>query len=122
MARVLVIDDDPAIGRLIKLILATENIEVDKADSGAAGLALLHSAPEQPDVILLDLSMPGMDGRQVFEAVRRAGITSPVIFCSAFGAPAARRELGAQGAIEKPFDPETLLNSVLAFTDRIWSK
>jgi DNA-binding response OmpR family regulator len=114
MMTVLVVDDDPAIAKLIAIILATEHIDVERADSGEAALALLVDGRQQPDVIVLDLAMPGMDGRQVFREARRAGVTSPIIFCSAYGASAASNELGAEGAIDKPFNPELLIASIQA--------
>ena len=114
MVTVLVVDDDPAIGRLLSLILATENMDVARAESGAAALEMLQTGTQQPDVILLDLSMPGMDGRETFREVRRTGVTSPVVFCSAYGAESAKEELGAEGAINKPFNPESLIASIQA--------
>lgn len=117
MATVLVIDDDPAIGRLIRLVLSTEGIDVRSVQSGEDAMGLLRGGSFEPDVILLDLNMEGMDGREVFREAREAGVMSPIIFCSAFGASAARSEMGAQGAIEKPFDPDRLVASVRAFTD-----
>jgi CheY-like chemotaxis protein len=113
MLTVLVVDDDPAVARLLQAILATEGIQVEKANSGEAALAWLHDGHEEPDVILLDLMMPGMDGRQVFQEARRTGVETPVIFCSAYGANEARREVGAQGAIDKPFSPDTLIAAVM---------
>jgi DNA-binding response OmpR family regulator len=114
MATVLVVDDDPAIGRLVRLTLASEDIEVERADSGESALAFLRDGHAEPDVILLDLAMPGMDGRKLFGEVRRAGITCPIVFCSAYGAEDANRQLGGQGAIDKPFDPAKLVLSIRA--------
>ena len=121
MATVLVVDDDPAIGRLICLVLSAEGIDVRSAQSGEEALAVLQSGLFEPDVILLDLNMEGMDGREVFRLARQAGVTSPIIFCSAFGASAARSEMGADGAIEKPFDPDRLAASIRRFTEPGWS-
>jgi DNA-binding response OmpR family regulator len=117
MITVLVVDDDPAIGRILKLILQTAGMEVVKVENGPSALAWLHDGHDEPDVILLDLMMPGMDGREVFREVRRSGITAPVLFCSAYGAETANRELGAQGAIAKPFHPEALIASVERITE-----
>jgi CheY-like chemotaxis protein len=107
---VLVVDDDHGIVNVVSALLATEDVAVRKAYSGADGLALLKQ--EQPDLILLDLSMPGMDGREFYHRARHQGYDGPVIVCSAYGAAQARREMGAQGAIEKPFDPDMLVELV----------
>jgi DNA-binding response OmpR family regulator len=115
---VLVIDDDPAIGRLVRLILAAHNIQCESATSGEEGLAMLSNGHAAPDVILLDLAMPGMDGYTCFQELRRAGIDSPIILCSAYGAAQAKRMLGGQGAIAKPFEPATLITSIRALTSR----
>lgn len=109
---VLVVDDDRGIVNVVSALLATEDVAVRKAYSGAAGLALLQSEPAPPDLILLDLSMPGMDGREFYQRARHDGYDGPVIICSAYGAAQARREMGAQGAIEKPFDPDMLVDLV----------
>jgi DNA-binding response OmpR family regulator len=113
---VLVIDDDPAIGRLVRLILMDAGIEVESADNGRSALAHLTNGHRQPDLILLDLTMPDIDGREVFREARRASVTCPIVVCSAYGARAASRELGAQGALEKPFDPDALLETIYAVT------
>lgn len=108
---VLVIDDDHGIVSIVNALLASERIGVLKAYSGEEGLDYLR-AGHQPSLILLDLSMPGMDGREFYRRAREWGFDGPIIFCSAYGAAHARREMGAQGAIEKPFDPEMLIDVV----------
>jgi DNA-binding response OmpR family regulator len=110
VAKVLIVDDDQAIVRLISVVLNFDGIEVEKAYSGEEALVSLEN--DRPDLILLDLSLPGMDGREVFRRVRASGIEVPIIFCSSFGAEGANDELGGQGAVEKPFEPESLLEAV----------
>jgi DNA-binding response OmpR family regulator len=61
---------------------------------------------------LLDLDMPGMDGRTFYEQARAKGYRGPMLIFSAHGAAQAQHELGAQGFIEKPFDPDSLLQAV----------
>jgi DNA-binding response OmpR family regulator len=112
MTRVLIIDDDPAVVRLVSLVLHIEDIAVESACSGEEGMLYLSDGNPTPDLILLDLAMPGMGGREFFRQARSAGYEGPVLFCSAYGATAANKELGGQGAVEKPFDPEDLLASV----------
>lgn len=112
MPRVLVVDDDHGIVSFVNALLATEDVSVLRAYSGEDGLSVLKEDREQPDLILLDLAMPGMDGREFYRRVRDDGFDGPVIICSAYGAARARREMGAQAAIEKPFDPEILMDLV----------
>jgi DNA-binding response OmpR family regulator len=116
MVRVLVVDDDAAIGRLLRLTLTSSGIDVHIASSGESALALLQDGYKEPNLILLDLSMPGIDGREVFRLARGAGISCPIVFCSSFGAAAANQELGGHGAIEKPFDPLVVLEMVSTIT------
>lgn len=116
MVNVLVVDDDQSIGRLLRLVLALEGIQVSQAHTGEAAMDYLLEAETHPDFILLDLAMPGMDGREVFREARRAGVTCPIVICSSLGASQANKELGAQGAIEKPFDPAEVVAAVRALT------
>jgi two-component system OmpR family response regulator len=115
MVTVLIIDDDPAFGRLLKHFLTEDGTEA-AAMSGRDALALLQDSYGRPHLVILDL-VPGMDGREVFQQIRGAGANCPIIFCSAFGAAAANREIGGQGAIEKPFEPQRLVEMVHTLTE-----
>ncbi|HWQ12867.1 MAG TPA: response regulator [Roseiflexaceae bacterium] len=102
--RVLVVDDDPDIGRLLAVWLASRGMEVDVLESGEAAVSHLDRGP--PDLIFLDLLMPGMNGLQVLEHIRDAGLDSAVILTTAFGSEqvaidALRR--GADDYLRKPF-------------------
>jgi DNA-binding response OmpR family regulator len=108
--RVLVVDDDVNLTRLVRTILHTGGFEVLSSDD--AELALSVAERERPDVIILDLRMPRMDGRTFFRELRSRGIATPVLISSAFGARSAQIELGAEASIEKPFDPERLIEAV----------
>ena len=79
---ILVVDDDPNISRLEQLYLEKENFEVRLADRGDTALEEFRRLP--PDLILLDVMLPGMDGYQVLKAVRRSG-NIPVIMVTAKG-------------------------------------
>lgn len=110
LVRVLIVDDDPVIRRLVSLTLVDEGYQVDVAEDGEQGLALLDRAPDAlPDLIVLDLEMPVLDGRTFYRKIRDRGLAVPVMILSAFGAHAARRELGAEAALDKPFDPFDLV-------------
>src|SRR6185369_16192264 len=97
--KALVIDNVEDMRRIIRLALERMGgMTVCEADGGLAGLAAARS--ERPDVILLDVMMPGMDGRAVLTALRGDPLTAamPVIFITASVAPAERRALVAMGA------------------------
>lgn len=107
---VLIIDDDKNLTLLLTTVLELEGLQVLTATDGQAALDLLGT--HDVDVIVLDLLMPGMDGRTFFRELRARGDSTPVLVASAYGARSAQRELGAEGAIEKPFDPESLARAV----------
>ena len=106
----MIVDDDISVLRLLSLLLRTEGFEVLVAVGGAAALTSLEE--NSPDLMILDLSMPEIDGRMVFKRARDDGFEGPVIICSAFGAEAAKRELGAEAAVSKPFDPDDIISSI----------
>lgn len=109
--KVLVVDDDHAILRMLRLCLSTAGLRVTTADNGAAGLDRLGG--DDIDVVVLDLQMPTMDGRSFYREMVARGQTKPVVIVSAYGAEEARRQLGAAAAIPKPFDPDALIEMVL---------
>ena len=111
--RVLVIDDEPLLRATLQQILGDEGYIVDVASDGAAGLqrALLH----RPDVILLDLMMPTMNGKQFLQALRAEPnfVTLPVLIMTAVqGITTNLALLGVGEVLEKPFDAEDLLSKV----------
>src|SRR5687768_6154678 len=110
--KILLVDDEPDIRKVGRISLARiGNYQVVEACSGAQALGI--AASERPDVILLDVMMPEMDGPTTFANLRSDPTTSgiPVIFMTAkaqMHEVAAIRALGATGVIAKPFDPRTL--------------
>lgn len=115
--RVLIVDDDPAIRKVAELSLSrVANWDVLAADSGARALAMV--ADYKPDVILLDVMMPGMDGTATFARLQESpgSEDTPVIFLTAKVQKHEVQhycELGAAGVITKPFDPLTLPQDIL---------
>jgi DNA-binding response OmpR family regulator len=102
MKKILVIDDDPATTELLKLILTPHGFEVFSAHSGEEGIQLTHD--KSPDVIILDLMMPGMDGWEVCRRLR-AFCQTPILVLSALDAPgqvAAALDAGADDYLVKP--------------------
>lgn len=110
-ARLLIIEDEVGIRDGLELFLS-KNYELDFADNGVDGLKMAIRRP--PDLILLDLKMPEMDGFQVCKAFRndREFDHIPIIILSAFNNVADRTilyEMGADDYITKPFDPKELV-------------
>jgi two-component system OmpR family response regulator len=120
--KVLIIDDDADIRMIAGMSLTRlGGMEVVEAASGAEGVR--RAAEERPDVILLDMMMPIMDGSQTLSALRAqpATATTPVIFLTAKAVQvevARMRDLGAAGVLIKPFDPRTLAGDVRALINR----
>ncbi|MBI4672896.1 MAG: response regulator [Chloroflexi bacterium] len=117
LQRILLVEDDPDIQAVGQLALeAVGGFTVQLCSSGNAAL---EQAPTfAPDLILLDVMMPGMDGMTTFTALRQNPLTAtvPVIFMTAkvqVHEVAHYKELGALGVISKPFDPMTLSNLIL---------
>lgn len=104
---VLVVDDDRPVARMVAATLSIEGFQVAIANDGVEALESVES--RAPDAIVLDLQMPVLDGREVFKTLRTRGLTVPVVILSAYGAEAAQQELGAEGFVNKPFDPEDLI-------------
>jgi len=116
--RILVVDDDPPSVKMTAFLLREEGYEVLAASNGRDALLLLER--EKPDLVLLDVMMPGLDG---FETLRqiRARDPIPVIFLSAKGETADRvagLEIGADDYLAKPFEPSELLARVKAVLRR----
>jgi DNA-binding response OmpR family regulator len=114
-ACILVVDDDPGIRRLLRATLSDEGFDVTAASNGQEALAVARES--EPDLVILDIEMPVMDGPACFRALRQQGIESAVIILSAHGARAAAAELGADAAIDKPFDPEDIIAHVRRLTE-----
>lgn len=117
--RVLVIEDDPAVGDMLLMVLEVEGFIVDVATDGHAGLDLARSC--RPDVIVLDVMMPRIDGWAVAEALQQDPdlASVPIVFCtSKADADSTWRgwRLGAASYLTKPFDNEALISELLRVT------
>lgn len=121
MIRILYVDDEADIREVAQLALELDpEIEVRSCASGAEGVEM--AAAWHPDLILLDVMMPGMDGPTTFARLRAQPDTAeiPVVFITArTQAQEVQRfrELGARGVLAKPFDPMTLADQVRALID-----
>jgi DNA-binding response OmpR family regulator len=105
-----IIDDDLALLRLLRLIFEDAGYSIRTYSD--ARIALDDIDKEGPDAVILDLEMPAMNGREFYKALRQRGSKTPVLILSAYGARAAHLELGAQGYLDKPFDPDLLVEAL----------
>ena len=117
--RVLVVDDEDNVTHLVSSALRFDGFETVTADSGPSALAAV--AANDPDLIVLDVMMPGMDGLGVLQSLRSAGSQVPVIFLTARDAANDRiggLRSGADDYVVKPFSIEELLARVHAVLRR----
>jgi DNA-binding response OmpR family regulator len=119
MARILIIEDEPAMQLGLKDNLEFENYQVDVANEGEAGLQKIKTG--QHDLILLDVMLPKLSGFDICKAARAAGIKTPIILLTARGEEIDKvlgLELGADDYITKPFSVRELLARVKAMLRR----
>jgi two-component system nitrogen regulation response regulator NtrX len=117
--RVLIVDDERNIRRTFTMVLAAEGYEVDSAESGEDGLA--RSLANRPDVAIVDVRLPGMDGLELLRRLREHDVELPVIMISGHGTIATAVEATRHGAfdfIEKPLGKERLLVAIRNALDR----
>lgn len=124
MASVLLcIDDEPGVVELVELIMRTENVVVKGASSGAEGLAVMKDT--SPNIVLLDIMMPDMDGWEVFKHIKADPDLAdiPIIILTArdstFEEIVARERAGVDDYITKPFTPAELRQSVNKFLSQV---
>jgi CheY-like chemotaxis protein len=120
VARVLVIDDDPAVRSVIQLVLEREGHAVTVASDGRAGLKALDAGAV--DLLIVDIFMPGMDGLETIRAVQQEHAGLPVIVISGSSIFSASEtapdflmmaiKLGAVRGLRKPFRPNDLIDAV----------
>ena len=109
---ILVIDDDPHMLKLMKITLEREGYDVILATDGIVGISLLKET--KPDLVLLDILMPGIDGYEVLDRIRRES-NVPVIMMTAVrdvDSVVKSLNLGADDYLRKPFSPKELIARV----------
>ena len=122
LARILYVEDDPDIQAIAVMVLETiHGFTLESCSSGSE--ALQKAVQFKPDLVLLDVMMPGMDGPETLKGLRGFPelATTPVVFMTAKVQPQEVEgylNLGAVGVIAKPFDPMTLADELRA----IWAK
>jgi DNA-binding response OmpR family regulator len=117
-ARILVVDDEPHIVELVRYNLEQEGYQVSTAARGESALASVRAAP--PDLVVLDIMLPGVDGLEVCRRLRRESAV-PIIMLTAKGGELARvvgLDIGADDYVTKPFSPRELVARVRAVLRR----
>lgn len=120
--RILIVEDEPDIAEVLRYNLEKEGFRVEIAGRGETGLETARHAPS-PDLILLDLMLPGMDGLEVMRALKRESTTArvPIVMITARGEEVDRivgLELGADDYVSKPFSPREVVLRVKAVLRR----
>ncbi|WP_158743266.1 response regulator transcription factor [Acidisphaera sp. L21] len=119
-AHVLVVDDDDRLRRLLQRYLAENGFRVTMAETAADARSKMRSV--QPDLLVLDVSMPGETGLDLTESMRREKSDIPILLLTARGAPEDRIagfEAGADDYLGKPFDPYELVLRIRAMLRRV---
>jgi two-component system KDP operon response regulator KdpE len=107
--RILIVDDEPPIRRLLKTSLAAQDYRVEEAENGEAALEFLGR--NKVDLVVLDLGLPGMDGLELVRRLRTNGSATPIVILSSRDDEAgkvAALDLGADDYVSKPFGMEEL--------------
>ncbi len=115
---ILIVDDEPSIREVVRLYLQREGFVVDAAADGATALEL--ASTRRPDLVVLDLMLPGLDGLEVYRRLRSVDV--PVIMLTAKGAEHDRiagLEMGADDYVVKPFNPRELVARVKTVLRRV---
>ena len=109
--RILVVDDDPDVRLLLRAILESGGYQVSEARDGVAALTLIQDS--QPDLVVADMVMPGMDGQELIARIRSDVRTARLRILAVTGYPAAREQAySADAVLEKPIDRLSLLGTV----------
>jgi len=123
MKKVLVVDDEPSIRKLLSVALSNRGFEVLEAEDGITGLAAVTT--HKPDLVVLDVMMPGMTGHEVHDKLRQRPETKelPVLFLSAAGTfEEQHREIASDpfaDYLPKPFKPSEVADHIAAMLDPV---
>ncbi len=113
MSRILIIDDDDQLRKSFHKLLLQEGYSIDSAASGEAGIALIRQSP--PDLVILDMRLPGMNGFETFKVIHEIEPKLPVIIMTAYGNTETAIEATKMGAFDyilKPFDIPDMLSVI----------
>jgi FixJ family two-component response regulator len=113
-----IIDDDESVCRAIKRLVRSLGMEADTFSSGHAFLELIEAMPSQKfDCVVLDVQMPGLNGLEVQDRMKKNGCIFPIIFITAHDEAGVREQAMTAGAlafVRKPFDDELLIKTLRA--------
>jgi two-component system cell cycle sensor histidine kinase/response regulator CckA len=109
---ILVVDDEPVIGRLMKIVLEEQGFQVLNAQSGPDALHVSATHPGEIDLLLSDITMPGMDGPTLAKRMHATDPNLPVVFVSAYSEPGQQDEVKPFPILAKPFSLSALLRTV----------
>ncbi len=106
---IMVVDDEPAVLKLLNRTLTAEGYRVIEADNGAS--ALIQLEEQRPDLVILDIMMPGLNGFQVLNRIRQRSFVPVIMLTGKEGAATLQDafSLGADDYVQKPFRPLELL-------------
>ena len=112
--RVLIVDDEPQIGKIFGLKLKLAGFEVISTTSGAEGIEIIRN--EKPDIVLLDILMPGVTGFDVLDRVRKFSNVPIVVFTARPEITRTAMQMGANDSVGKPVDPDRLVEKLKQLT------
>lgn len=118
-SQIVVVDDDVRLRSLISSYLAQEGFEVHAASNGEEAFPLIHE--KKPELIILDINLPGADGLSICRKLRHTGLTTPIIMLTARGDDSDRihgLEIGVDDYLTKPFNPRELVARMRAILRR----
>jgi DNA-binding response OmpR family regulator len=113
MKRVLLVDDEPRILKFLSLKLLASGYSVISAESGQKALDQVNS--DCPDIVVMDIIMPGMDGVETLRHIRKISQCPVILFSARDHESEEIKKLGADDYLRKPFDPDELINRINMF-------
>ncbi len=113
--RVLVVDDEPGIGNILRIKLRLHGYDVITTTSGADAIEIIRTG--QPDIVLLDILMPNVSGMDVLEQVRKFSAVPIIVFTARREIVESALQCGANDSISKPFDPDQVVDKIGAVLD-----
>ncbi|MBQ5311142.1 MAG: response regulator transcription factor, partial [Oscillospiraceae bacterium] len=117
MAKILIVEDEPQIARFVELELRHEEYESVSCGDGRQALDMIIKEPDEFDLIVLDIMLPGLNGLEVLRRMRKDGINTPVIMLTARDSvmdKVSGLDMGANDYLTKPFAIEELLARIRA--------
>jgi len=123
--KILIVDDEPGVVKILGMRLKANGYQIIAAHDGAAAIELAHY--EKPDLIILDIKMPGTDGYSVFEELKASADTMsiPIVFFSALLPEQVQEkatQLGAEGFVSKSADPDEILTKITEILGQLESR